>query len=445
VARDRAGWLGALAGALIVVGACSSAEQVQRPTPTTATPAASAGTAAAPTTTEPPPRVDGSVRGEVIGGDGKPAAGRTVTVVRTDTGSPGDGALTALFTFGLACVVDADSCSSAPRVVDSSVTDGSGTYEATLPGAYQPGYETDDDWVVTTTRPAAPGQRTAAVSSFEFEVNAPVQEAPALPLWDAAPTIRPTGQVLEIRSDGPPSVAGGALDTSLQVLTEKGELLWDLQASTVDPRVLEDGALQVVGNGRADVRVDHAQGRTIYHQRIASPSVAYQGTAVPLSRSAVCTLEQGAAVGCPLTDGDLLTGTEHEAGVVGVVDLGKAMPVGLVVVRGREQEDTLVVEVSEDATTWRALHTGPLGGAPGVVATAGGDGRTARYLRVTSTNPGSVAEVSAWAPLPRPASGPAGIGAPSSSSDTTRLVLAVVAALLAGLVGGVAVSRRRRA
>jgi hypothetical protein len=280
------------------------------------------------------------------------------------------------------------------------------------------------------------------VSSLELEVNTAVQEAPTLPVWDVAPKVTPEGQLLSVTL-ARPSAISGAFSTSVQLLTEGNQVLWQMQGQTLDPRVLEDLPVRAVGVGSADVRVSHVDGRTIYHQRLASAAVAYQGPGAPPSRGSACTLKQAAALGCTLTDGDLSTAQAFTRGRVATVDLGRAEPVGLVVVRGQASPETMTVEVSADGASWHTFRDGALGGARGVVAT--GDS-TARYVRLTAADRGAVSEVSVWPPLPKAVAGPSGLGRDAASgSDTGRLLAAVAAALLAGLVGGVGVSRWRRA
>ena len=129
-------------------------------------------TAAAPSVgrqTAPAP-ADAEVVGRVVDPDGSPVAGLDVGIVETDTG---------VHIF-----------SSPPSyTVDSTTTGLDGGYAGLLPGAYVAGTETDADWIVTASRRPGPGQAAGAESSFEFEVNTAVQEAPPLPFWDVSPTV----------------------------------------------------------------------------------------------------------------------------------------------------------------------------------------------------------------------------------------------------------------
>jgi hypothetical protein len=167
--RGRVAVVGCLLAILVLTAACSTPELVQQPKPNGTGPAGSTPDINAP-------RQDAALRGTVSLGGG-PAAGQPISVVRTRTGIPGTGALAAVLTLGLACVADRGLCS-APKVVDSAVTDANGAYQLTLPKSYLPGYETNDDWITTAQRPAAAGEASGAVSSFEIEVNTAVEPAP---------------------------------------------------------------------------------------------------------------------------------------------------------------------------------------------------------------------------------------------------------------------------
>jgi hypothetical protein len=416
---------------LALVAACSTPERVGGPTTT--------GAGAATTTTGP--RQDATLQGRILSADGRPLGGVSVSVVRTHTGFRVGRVLEAVATFGLSCVASPDDCPFRDeQVVDTAVTDGEGRYALTLPKAYLPGYETDDDWVASVGRPPTPAEATGPSSSVELEVNAAVQSAPDLALWDAEPRITTAGGQLVV---GLPRLQGAAAaGTVVRFATPAGATVWTVHGAT-DPRVLEDAALRVVASGHDDVTVHHAEGRTIYHQDLHTASVPYQGHAVPVSRGVPCTLDQTPATGCPLTDGDLVTGTEHRAGAIATVDLGRTQDLGLVVVRASDAAAALTLETSTDGQRWAARTLGPLVGAPGAVATPAH--LEARYLRVGSSGAGSISEVSAWPPAARaaPPSAPSHDGE-GSGWTTGRVLVAVLAALLAGGIGAVAVSRLRR-
>jgi hypothetical protein len=250
-----------------------------------------------------------------------------------------------------------------------------------------------------------------------------------------------------------PPLSGGATldDVSARFVDDAGQVPWTIHGATVDPRVLEDRPTRVVSSGSADVTVRHRDGRTIYHQRVATATVPFAGTLVPLSRAKPCRAPDDALVGCPLTDGDLTTRTDLSGPVT--VDLGAPTPVGLVIVRGSTgifDAEGLRIEGSDDGTRWLALRPRPLDGDLGWSAAApGGSTPSFRYLRASNGKLGlDLAEISVWAPTAadRAAASPlspAGPGGPGGDDDSP-LPKALAAGLVVAVGAGLLVTRRRR-
>lgn len=117
------------------------------------------------------------VVGVVVGLDGAPAAGVPITIVETDTGTD---------------------AVRPTRTVATMNSGPDGGYMGELASAYIPGTETDADWIVRASRPAGPGEAAGAISSFEFEVNTAIQEAPDLPLWDSTTVVSVDGYRVEV-------------------------------------------------------------------------------------------------------------------------------------------------------------------------------------------------------------------------------------------------------
>jgi hypothetical protein len=427
--------VGAVALLLLVLSAtaCSTPER------TTAEPSASTQPGETTVATAAPVRADATLTGTVVGPDGKPLGGVPVDVVETDTGSISGSALTAVFTLGLSCIADPVSCDSNGRQVDSTTTAADGTYSLTLPKAYLAGYETDEDWVVRAGLSPSGDQVTGPSSSFELEVDTAVQASPRLPVWADAPTVHAEGGFLRVVLA---SLVGTAdLPPVLELATADGASLWRVQGN-VDLRLLEDVPVRAIATGRVDRTVQHRDGRTIYHQVVASPAVPFRGTAVPTSRDRPCTQSTGGLVGCPFTDGDLVTPAEIGADVATTVDLGAPIDIGLVVLRGTDSgADAPTLEASEDAAQWRALDVRPLQGAEGWSA-GSPSGTTARYVRLTAgTRPIDVAEISVWegSTTPPGASG----GARTGESGPNALVRGSAILLVAGAGAALVVLRRR--
>jgi hypothetical protein len=411
----------------LATAACSTAERVSAPPATTAAPDG----AAAPSTTVPA-AADASLVGRVLGQDGKPVADLSISVVRTDTGSSIGKALLGAFTLGLSCLAEATSCGGA-KVVDSAVTGADGRYELTLPDAYVAGYETDDDWIVSIGRPAAGAEVGGPSSSYELEVSAAVQEAPDLVLWDAAPSITAEHGQLSVAVPDLRIPDGDA--TALRFVTADGAPLWEVRG-VVDELVLEDAPVTLAASGRADVAVHHSGGRTIYHQRVRSGAVAYRGDLVPPSRGASCAVVGAAVVGCPFTDGDLVTGTSLGEAASVTLDLQLTRDIGQVIVRGPTVAG-VVVDGSLDGRTWKPLAVGPLGGAEGVVARSS-ESLVARYVRVSHAAGSRINEISAW-PVVRISTR----GGDSGPGPDRTGPIAIAVLLLGAVVVGTAAGRRR--
>lgn len=431
------------AAVVIVLGACSV-----KPNPSASTTASST----LPDGSSSLDFQDADLTGTVVHPDGSAAGGVPMTVTRlATTGEKVGDFLTALFTGGLACIPDrGDLCTANDEVVDQPTTGADGSYATRLSRAYVAGYQTDADWLVAATGPAATGEASGPSSSYEMEVNTAAPVAPALPLWDEAPAVSGS-RVITVTVAAPKVPEGGTPKrASTEFLDSRGASVLSLTGATVDARLLEDGPLRVVGARSVDVVAHHVDGSTTYHQHLLSAGTPYQGALVPLSRGKACAAGGPATAPCPLTDGDLTTAvvgtdTTQPPPDDAVVDLGAESAIGLVVARGC---DGCSVETSNDAATWTPLPPATTAGSvSGLQLAAGGRAVTARYVRVL--RPSGLREISVWAPDEH-ASGHGGAGlvehdsgsGSGSGSDVGKVVAGLVAALLIGAVGGVALGRR---
>ena len=140
-----------------------------------------------------------------------------------------------------------------------------------LPASYVPGTVTDTDWVVDAGRQPVGRQYAGATSSFEFEVNTQVQAAPPLPLWDAEPAVSLDGWRATVTM---PAVPGGLSQPTLTVGSYATSTASQQPTTSVDLR-RDEGSQPVVtfATSYADVRIEHSEGRTIYHQRVSTPTV----------------------------------------------------------------------------------------------------------------------------------------------------------------------------
>lgn len=395
-----------------------------------------------------PPPVDAQVVGVVVDADGSPVGGAPMVVQATDTGSEFGELLFfpffVAFTMGfglVTCITGDDICpftDDEAGIVERIGTDGGGAYVGNLPGAYVAGTETDTDWVVAAELPAVEGQQAGPTSSFEFEVNIAVQEAPPLPLWTEAPQVSVDGWSVSVSAPGAPDGLDG---TDVQLVSPIARLETSGSSGRFDARLLEAAAgategLYVMATGSRDVRVPHANGRTIYHQRIRSAAVSVPLTPVAPSRGSGCSavrrdgqaaVATGAA-GCVLTDGDFATplvpppAPDHSfpPGVpdlpdpsdpsaqptpttldpaqvtAATVELAQPIDLGLVVLHGVADMGT--VEASADGITWEQLALTPAPGIAGLAAVTAvpREQVAARYVRATGSGAGGLLELSVW-------------------------------------------------
>ena len=441
---------------------------------TAATPIATAAPAHAPARQQPVGRQDATVEGVVVHADGSPAEGVSVSVVGYDNAGFA-GIVTTLFSLGLACFADRVVCLGESTEGGAMTTGADGRYHGTLPDSYVAGKETDTDWVVTAGLPASGDQAVGPRSTFEFEVNILVQAAPPLPVWEATPSVSVDGWQASASVDGdlPPG-------TTRPVMTVGGIATQGTDGS-IDLRLLESddanaGTLLAYATAYADVRVPHANGRTIYHQAVSTGAVALPALdLVPPSRGAPCTLvavagspPPEASGGCTVTDGNL---SNHvPAGVASLtVALPSAVDVSAVFLAGAR--DGSAVEISGDGSSWSSLANDPPTASTGVLVASPDSPTSARFVRVSRAEGlDGLTEVSVWSgpnaarPTPPPTSGgasdpPLTAGSPAAGgravspgteetgggNRTGTLVVALVVLCLVGAaVGGLGWARSRR-
>ncbi|MDQ2650135.1 MAG: hypothetical protein M3Z03_11350 [Actinomycetota bacterium] len=385
-----------------------------------------------------PRAVDATVAGIVVGADGQPLDSVPITVTETDTGI-GTGPVIGLFTLGVGCL--AGLCSDDTRgTVDRTTTAADGSYRATLPDAYVAGTETDADWVVRASLPASGNQRSGPTSAFEFETNIQLQAAPPLPIWSRDPQVSVDGWGVSIDVGSTPP---GLSEPSVNMETPRLRLRQTGTAATFDARLLEFDAigekgLAVNGTASADVRVSHANGRTIYHQRTTTAIVPVDLSLIPASRGAPCTARSAAGAdllpaapeaGCPLTDGNMLsnvsgaitptapaqgdvtTTTARPVIAEATIDLLGPVEASLVVLRGVDPGP--VVDLSLDGAAWTTVRTvaaPTIADGSRVSVAAPPAGTSARYVRVRHPAGVDPGEVSVWTPRPLASPAPAAGG-----------------------------------
>ena len=364
---------------------------------------------------QPAGRQDAVVEGVVLHHDGSPAEGVPVEVAGYDDAGFG-GAIVAIFSLGIACIADSASCVGTATEGGAANTAADGSYRGTLPDSYVPGTETDTDWVVTASLPRGEGQVEGPRSAFEFEVNIAVQAAPPLALWEEAPTVsldgwRATASVgSPPAGTGPPAVWFRRQGGSPVFVRDGGDTL-DLRHLESDTG--DSGVLHTYAVAHADVRVPHANGRTIYHQDLFTATVALPPVVlVPPSRGARCTMADSAGTPvphdpespCPMTDGNRVNRLPEGVSSV-VVELPAMTEVADVFVIGCSQG--CAVESSADGATWSVLANDPTiaetYGFPteDLLVAAAESPQAARFVRVTRPDGVyALSEISVWSGVP---------------------------------------------
>lgn len=352
------------------------------------------------------------VRGSVVTQDGSPISDAPVVMVK-EIGVDEflSGATTVLTTWGFACVTEAavDPCGEYDH---RTATDGEGTFAFDLRGAdVRSGFGTASTMTLTAAGPASEGQRTGPATSLSFLVQRELLDLPELRLWEPELHVSQEGGRLTVTWPTLPTDLSADASYEAVAVDEQGRPVWTLTdgSAGVDVRVLEDVRGGVAVQASAETVVDERRSDVVYR----SGQLPVEGPGAPPSRGASCSATDGehaeAFVPCPLTDGDLGTLADvdldvdcpegqtqcpHPPDSAIVLDLGSSGPRSLVVLRG--DEDDLVIDVSDDGTTWTQVIAVEMEATQ--VAVPLPPGTTGRYLRVRGAvgDVGQFAEISVW-------------------------------------------------
>lgn len=412
---------------------------------------------------------DGSVTGTVRRADGTPAGGAAVTLTQEANGFEQIGNVLAVaFTGGLACLDRHPGAPCAGPNARTASTGADGAYRLALGGTPAGGHSTDN-YLLSTALPAAGTRTSGATLSAEFRLTLPNHVVPALTMWEPATAVAFDGpSAVSSFTLLPPDGLDQTTSYTLSYVDAQGGEVWAVPAvqsgQRLDARVLEDTAGQAIVTVKAHRTVDTVGYRLVYD----APGAPFRSPAgAPSSRGLPCALVRAdgsaaaTAAPCWLTDGDrnppnlsqpLCPTTTTPTSAVcapattsAAIDLGAAQPIALVVVRGC---GGCAVAVSSDGQAWS-----PYGDvAAENAALAATRDTKARFIQLSA--PGGVdaaRELSVWtapdqASARRDRPEPSGLqpGDGGSSTDRGRWALAVVAAILIGLIGGVVLRERRR-
>lgn len=392
------------------------------------------------------------VSGTARAPDGAPLGGEPV---RLGSGvSAGEGAF-AVLTLGLACTTGI--CTGN---VHDTTTGADGSYRFDLEGrATQSSFGEALSQLVSVSGAPEGSQVSGPTTSARFRVQVEDVRLPVLELVDPRLSVDGGADVVARWSTPRPGPYELTFEEAQpapvwRVPTAEG-------AAAVDPRVLEDTSGRVVVAGGSSARIEGSD--VEIHWR--SPGVAYvAGAGPPASRGRPCRFVDAAGAGapttggCPVTDGDLTSSPPTSGScitpaaavqapgappappppcsrpVAVVVDLGRAVPADLVVVRGCE--GGCAVDVSADGRSFTAAGAvsdgfGTLGlaGQPITSVRVGlGSGTALREISVWGGRPATAALLSVNEP---PADLRRAFGAAGDDDEDVPFALGVVAVVLA--------------
>lgn len=332
------------------------------------------------------PDADVTVAGRALDAAGRPLADTEVLLFKqADVGEVLFGSILAVGTLSTVCFLP-----DPPGICEkgrSARTDADGHYEFRLTGDDTQG-TLGTASTLNVVFAGKPGSTTVSFVAEDADV-----ELPDAALWNARPRATSGRGALGLSWTGLPSGEAEHAEYSVQLYESRdGAALWvqgaDGTSGEVDGRILESrrgflaagATTKSSGSGASDVR--------IIHQSTQVPVTSSAG--VPPSRGKRCAAVTGTGrvrtgpwSRCGATDGNLSAPARLAAGGTGtvtgvVVDLGSRRKVGLAVARGFAGQ--LLLEVSDDGTTYRVVATGS-GSAVGLTPNAP---TTARYVRLRS-------------------------------------------------------------
>ena len=263
------------------------------------------------------------VTGRLLGSNGKALAGVPVRLDE-NRGIASDifGAFAAAFTLGLSCAAGADPCRSSGEAATSSGADGTFRFDG---AAVEEARGGSNGVVLSAGSEAAGGIRVALNPVAGGDLG-------DLALWSPAVRARTDGFDVTFKGVAPPGadrrtlVHAAVLDAQRRPVSQQAKNGPEV-TFMVDRRAYEDGPGIVV------LTAGFSRPRANQSPRIdwtSAPVRIGAGAGAPLSRGRPCPIEVigggRAPGGCPLTDGDLVTGTLDLRSAV--IDLGAPRKVG---------------------------------------------------------------------------------------------------------------------
>jgi hypothetical protein len=346
------------------------------------------------------------IAGRALSASGAPLAGVEVRLFKeADLFEAVTGIVLAIGTLGSICLLP-----DAPpvcRQAHVATTDSAGNYTFTLTGADVQGTlgtEATLDVVMSGQGQNAPS------TAISFPARSATMQLPSVRLWRTTPHVVTSHDQVRMRWAALPRSDGANPSYFAQLFDPRRETpVWSQSAErtggTIDARVLEDQSARAAVTARAEL--DGATGTEDVRAVYLSSRVPVRASAdAPPSRSDACSAVSGTAPPfknthqptCGVTDGDLISAASlraaRGANVTGVVvDLGRARPVDLVVVRGVVGQ--YVIELSTDGKNYLTVSTSTE--SPTAVQPAGRP--VARYVRVRSPSglgESLMTEISVW-------------------------------------------------
>lgn len=383
-----------------------------------------------------------------------------------------------IVSIGLTCLEQRFSACSAQRVTTTS-TDG--TFSFSLNGS-----ETQDNFGnasvldLATAMPRTGDELAGPAVNTRLQVQAEHVTEP-LTVWEPKITAATSGGAVHVRwtepsaNVFPPEADLGTMHHSVVFQGPDADDVWTADGhaggADFDARLLEDSTGGVVVfSSIASIKLPPARGTDVEVQARSARYGYASSAGVPTSRGKPCSVPgpDGKAVlqsPCALTDGRFGSTFAYHAcsgqqsctePKTVSLDLGRTVPVSLVVVRGCGAICT--AEASTDNKTWRAIGTSTSreGTARDIAMPV--QNAAARFVRVTSRNGlNEMREVSIWNHEKIPASGSLLVGPasvpkgrltnvpPAKGGSRWLLIFAAIAVAIALALAGFALGRRRSA
>ena len=352
------------------------------------------------------PQATVSISGQALDSSGVALAGATVSLFKeADFGDLILGSVLTVGSLGTVCLLP-----NAPTICNhahTTTTGPDGRYTLDIKGADTQGLigtASTLDLVIAARGSTADSPST----TLSFTVSQTTVQLPGARLWNASPTVRRGGRSIALGWHPLPLGYGSSPSYAAQFFTPARQAaIWTqsgtASGATVDARVLEDASSTAAAG--AGATLSGVGTGSVHASYLSTRLPVPNASEVPPSRHRPCEAVVGSATlttvaqpTCAATDGDLvdparLAGSNGGVVTGAVVDMGRPVPIRLVVARGLA--GMTIVELSTDGVHYRQVAI--MDNSPEAVQPPGGP--VARYVRVrapSGLDESLLYEISVW-------------------------------------------------